>query len=1163
MDFLLSVYPNADAESKQSRLIPLPSPSSGVSPRSVGNNSLGDDDTKSEKVSSSHVTGCTDNETDLSQSGASDDDDSYVPKTKSQKKRTDASSQPSVKRSAPRRKPAKEVSSARSVQKAGAKRPAHQASHPSVSSGTKKRRQASSSTVDDANERASLSSISSISDDEEDPLASWQKADAARKSEIEVKLQELEKRRQQEEEKAIRQAKKHISKSKQRNSRKHSDRQSTSPRPTSSLSTDLVKSEPETEGISVPTVASPHASSVTSDSESAVQKSRESKEARRMAKRLMKKEAKREAKKADKRNAKRLEKALRKQQQIQQLAQLEEQEDIVKDEDAGVETFLEDAATVAGDNASEVSGDDAATFAPVVKDGDRTTTVEDAMTAKDFVGSPTEESPTLSAPIEHSPLSATSVSSSKHQLSSYSRSPELTPSHPVPTEEAARVHTSPTSLTDEPVDGRLHRHYHSPTSPSTPPESDNQMSPTTVIPSQQSQKQQSPSSDQNIPSVTSPVVETPPPVADAHSPNLSTSPHESDEDVRSGHRRRRDQPSSHRKRRLNRVSSASSQSEEEENRVSDKEIEKHPSHHRHHGKLARTDGHVANGDNKGTVEAREHSQKTANGGLERKRAATPDCLQQLRNLNRQLKASLLRGRDDHANALAIFDQICAVPATLVQLTQASDLTDCVKKCRRYKLSAEVRDKAQQVLAHFHSIQAAASPEEVQQAMAIVAERVKQAKMSQTASVPINQDENSQGSPAVATGVVSQAHVGADTPSATATAPRAISPTRYWEEKRASIKAELDERANSVLSMIRATEERVAAASAASATSPTGFKRPSYSYDPPANTATVDAGMEDEATVISRVDEIASYFEANAWLSRHTPNSSKASRGRHSVSAGAVPPPPPPPPPLTQLTSSMSAPSQPDADLDLDTRIRRMIDSSDNSPAVPPHPKDGHSVTRHHQRHHARSGFGSSPLPPPPPPPPPSLLPPAGDTTQQRPQSRTSALPADLLAKRELIASKVAAKRAADRVAAAAAAAAGAVGGVLSSKQALSVPTGVKIDSLSKIPLPPSPPVTGKTAAGTENMALANGDDDDSDIYDLLGTEALHNYQTIHHYLFVDAPSLERSDGAWFCQGPFALRVFYLHASQVQRNLRQKALYVLPHAHTHPQGPLHWRDFNIP
>ncbi|KAL7054892.1 hypothetical protein AAHC03_024383 [Spirometra sp. Aus1] len=982
MDFLLSVYPNADAESKQSRLIPPPSPSSGVSPRSVGNNSLGDDDTKSEKVSSPHVTGCTDNETDLSQSGASDDDDSYVPKAKSQKKRTDASSRPSVKRSAPRRKPAKEVSSARSVQKAGAKRPAHQASHSSVSSGTKKRRQASSSTVDDTNERASLSSISSISDDEEDPLASWQKADAARKSEIEVKLQELEKRRQQEEEKAIRQAKKHISKSKQRNLHKHSDGQSTSPRPTSSLSTDLVKSEPETEGISVPTVASPHASSVTSDSESAVQRSRESKEARRMAKRLMKKEAKREAKKADKRNAKRLEKALRKQQQIQQLAQLEEQEGIVKDEDAGVGTFLEDAATAADDNASEVSGDDTAAFAPVVKNGEGTSTVEDAMTTKDFVGSPTEGSPDLSAPIEHSPLSATSVSSSKHQLSSNSRSPELTPSHPVPTEEAARVHASPTSLPDEPVDGRLHRHHQSPTSPSTPPESDNQMSPTTITPSQQSQKQQSPSSDQNLPSVTSPVIETPPPVADVHSPNLSTSPHESDEDVSSGHRRRRDRPSSHRKRRLARVSSASSQSEEEENRVPDKEIEKHTSHHRHHGKLAKTDGHVANGGSKGTVEARDHSQKTANGGLERKRAATPDCLQQLRNLNRQLKASLLRGRDDHANALAIFDQICAVPATLVQLTQASDLTDCVKKCRRYKLSAEVRDKAQQVLAHFHSIQAAASPEEVQQAMAIVAERVKQAKMSQTASGPINQDENSQGSPAVPTSVVSQAHVGADTPSATATAPRAISPTRYWEEKRASIKAELDERANSVLSMIRATEERVAAASAASATSPTGFKRPSYSYDPPANTATVDAGMEDDATVISRVDEIASYFEANAWLSKHTLNSSKASRGRHS-----------------------------------------------------------------------------------------------------RPQSRTSALPADLLAKRELIASKVAAKRAADRIAAAAA---GAVGGVLSSKQALSAPTGVKIDSLSKIPLPPSPPVTGKTAAGTENMALANGDDDDSDIYDLLG-----------------------------------------------------------------------------
>ncbi|VDK38226.1 unnamed protein product, partial [Dibothriocephalus latus] len=84
------------------------------------------------------------------------------------------------------------------------------------------------------------------------------------------------------------------------------------------------------------------------------------------------------------------------------------------------------------------------------------------------------------------------------------------------------------------------------------------------------------------------------------------------------------------------------------------------------------------------------------------------------------------------------------------------------ECRRYKLSAEVREKAQKVLAHFQSIQAAASPEELQQAMAIVAERQKQAKMSAASTVPANQDESSQGSPAVATGTVSRQAHAADT-----------------------------------------------------------------------------------------------------------------------------------------------------------------------------------------------------------------------------------------------------------------------------------------------------------------------------------------------------------------------------------------------------------------
>ncbi|EUB56457.1 Cytosolic carboxypeptidase [Echinococcus granulosus] len=101
-----------------------------------------------------------------------------------------------------------------------------------------------------------------------------------------------------------------------------------------------------------------------------------------------------------------------------------------------------------------------------------------------------------------------------------------------------------------------------------------------------------------------------------------------------------------------------------------------------------------------------------------------DKLQILHDLTIQLKSNLVRGHEKFDAAVDVLARICATKVSLLQLTKVWELTDCVKKCRKYRLSAQVRDAASRALAYFQRIQAAASKEEVLKAKAIVAERMR-------------------------------------------------------------------------------------------------------------------------------------------------------------------------------------------------------------------------------------------------------------------------------------------------------------------------------------------------------------------------------------------------------------------------------------------------------
>ncbi|VDN97083.1 unnamed protein product [Rodentolepis nana] len=279
-----------------------------------------------------------------------------------------------------------------------------------------------------------------------------------------------------------------------------------------------------------------------------------------------------------------------------------------------------------------------------------------------------------------------------------------------------------------------------------------------------------------------------------------------------------------------------------------------------------------------------------------------DTTQHLRNLVLKLKSSLLRGRENYGAAVNVLECIRATPVTLLQLTEVWELTDCVKKCKKYRLSEEVRIAASKTIARFQEIQSGASKEEVIKVKAILEERNKTRKQQEHEQCklqePSKTPENKSASESTPKEMVVEVQVSSVTQSPISNLSPDQTKRKFSLE---ALRAELDEKANNLLARLAATEARLMAERSK--------KSNSNETTPKNQSSTQPIPHRKVEEALSRVDEVASRLTVDL-----------------DAGSGTDPLPPPPPPPLpflsqNRLSSNRSQNSQP---VDLDTRISQLM-----------------------------------------------------------------------------------------------------------------------------------------------------------------------------------------------------------------------------------------------
>ncbi|CAH8642330.1 unnamed protein product [Schistosoma haematobium] len=322
----------------------------------------------------------------------------------------------------------------------------------------------------------------------------------------------------------------------------------------------------------------------------------------------------------------------------------------------------------------------------------------------------------------------------------------------------------------------------------------------------------------------------------------------------------------------------------------------------------------------------------------RQAAASNDPVTQLNQCCRDLKTSLIKGHENFAEAVQLLNKVRSIPVRLPQLAEAWDLMDCIKKCRRYKLSNEVREAAQTTFQFFQSLQANTTKEELSQAQALIASHqnrihsVQDSVMentSKTDSLSISADVDNKQTLQNNTNSNNSSESTSDNTTTTTT-----NTTTTITIEPENLTADLEAKVDDVLSRIRATEERMAAAAVSSTRSDTPYKSISNHVTNSSIRSTggriirasavaaATAHMhdeEDEESVMSRVEQVAAY-EAGAI---NYPN---------PASLGSPPPPPPPPPSLSfgsvGPSDQLEAKASPSVDhLDLDSRIQLFMSAA--------------------------------------------------------------------------------------------------------------------------------------------------------------------------------------------------------------------------------------------
>ncbi|KAA3674250.1 uncharacterized protein DEA37_0014190, partial [Paragonimus westermani] len=259
-------------------------------------------------------------------------------------------------------------------------------------------------------------------------------------------------------------------------------------------------------------------------------------------------------------------------------------------------------------------------------------------------------------------------------------------------------------------------------------------------------------------------------------------------------------------------------------------------------------------------------------------------------------------------------------------------------CRRYKLSADVREAAEKTLRAFQAIRSSATKEEVAETQALItAHQTRPTKIesnSQVSKRVLDQPPSGQIDLTRSVTVDPQS-----TTSVTREPPASDLLPNSTTVETESLTADLAAKVDDMLSLIRATDERMAAA-ATSHPKVSGKSLSSSVQESLSSTISSDIGFdngrnirasavaaaaahmhdeEDEESVMSRVEQVAA-FEAASKLSSNY------------VHPAGIPPPPPPPPPVHassfHVPPTSPHPSHPlspsSVDLDLDSRIEMLI-----------------------------------------------------------------------------------------------------------------------------------------------------------------------------------------------------------------------------------------------
>ncbi|KAH8856696.1 Hepatoma-derived growth factor-related protein 2 [Schistosoma japonicum] len=315
----------------------------------------------------------------------------------------------------------------------------------------------------------------------------------------------------------------------------------------------------------------------------------------------------------------------------------------------------------------------------------------------------------------------------------------------------------------------------------------------------------------------------------------------------------------------------------------------------------------------------------SNSGIHHTTIVT-DPVSQLNQCCRDLKTSLIKGHENFVEAVELLKKIRSVP------------------CRRYKLSCEVREAAQTTFQFFQSLQANATKEELSQAQALIASHHNRMHSAQETAVDSNSKidtptSTSYRQPLQNNGNSSILQNSTDCVVILSNSESAEKHTETNEQE--NFTADLEAKVDDVLSRIRATEERMAAAAAASNRPDTPYKSlcsqlTNFSARSTGGriirasaVAAATAHMhdeEDEESVMSRVEQVAAYEAATVEYPQLT-------------NLGSPPPPPPPPPPLSLRPVSSSdqvdSKTSPNVDLDLDSRIQLFMSVTNSQKPVKP------------------------------------------------------------------------------------------------------------------------------------------------------------------------------------------------------------------------------------